>query len=338
MRQRRGRSSAGAVPPPPTDILETLQDRLLGSLVYTADEVIAASGTDLSEAGALWTNLGFPHVPPAARLFTERDREALASAVALWTAGLVAPDATRAVTRVLGQALSRVAASQVEALADRLRAALETVENSADVDRVTALVTDILVPSFERFVTYAWRRHLVAAIQRELVDRRQGTEIVGFADLVDYTRETRDLPGADLTHLIDRFEHAVYERVVAHRGRILKVMGDGVMFVMPTPDTAAHAALGLVAACATDDALLRVRVGLASGPVVALEGDLFGETVNRASRLAGEARPQTVLADETTGAALVAHGGFEMRHLRPRHLKGLGEVGLWVVRAANPGR
>ena len=100
---------------------------------------------------------------------------------------------------------------------------------------------------------------------------------------------------------------------------------------------ATTAALGLVQACALDELLNGVRVGLARGHLVAVEGDIFGETVNRASRLADAAYPHSVLADDDTGEALAATGRFTVVPTKPRRLKGIGVVRSWVVRPARVG-
>ena len=74
---------------------------------------------------------------------------------------------------------------------------------------------------------------------------------------------------------------------------------------------------------------------MATGPVVCRLGDVFGTTVNRASRLTGVARPGTVLVDDATAASLASLSGFEMSPLRRRTLRGIGPVDPV---AAAPGR
>ena len=110
------------------------------------------------------------------------------------------------------------------------------------------------------------------------------------------------------------------------------MIGDAVMFTEPNPVAAAKAALGLRASIREDPALPKVRVGIAWGPVVAIEGDLFGETVNRASRLTDIGHPGTVLIDDALGHALDGEDDVVVKPLRPRKLKGIGYVRAWVLR------
>ena len=79
----------------------------------------------------------------------------------------------------------------------------------------------------------------------------------------------------------------------------------------------ADIAIALVEAYARDADLPGVRVGLACGPTLSWEGDLYGPTVNLASRLVNFARPNTVLISEDLGKLLADDPRFALRHLRP---------------------
>ena len=110
----------------------------------------------------------------------------------------------------------------------------------------------------------------------------------------------------------------------------MKTIGDEVMFAVGEPRTAAATALALAGDFARDG--LRVRIGMAWGPTVPYEGDLFGPTVNLASRLVHLARPGAVIVDQPLGVELARDPAFALRRLRPR-LKGLGRVRAWVLRS-----
>lgn len=92
-----------------------------------------------------------------------------------------------------------------------------------------------------------------------------------------------------------------------------------------------------VAAAAGDETLPEIRVGAAWGPTLSWQGDLFGPTVNLASRLVNIARPGTVLISETMAAELQSDPTLVVRLLRPLRLKGLGKVTFAALRPAmNP--
>jgi adenylate cyclase len=77
-----------------------------------------------------------------------------------------------------------------------------------------------------------------------------------------------------------------------------------------------------------------VRVGLATGPALSWEGDLFGPTVNLASRLVNLARPKTVVVSGDLGEALRDDPRFELHRVRAVRLKGIGRTRPWVLRRA----
>ena len=123
-----------------------------------------------------------------------------------------------------------------------------------------------------------------------------------------------------------------YDVVVAGGGRVLKMIGDEVMFVVDDPIAAAEIALGLADASRDAAELSDVRVGLALGPVLEREGDAYGPTVNLASRITAIAYPGAVVVSPDLRLALEEDGAFAFRGMRPRYLKNIGRVSLAVLR------
>ena len=302
-------------------LVDELARAVLGDPIYTSAEVAAAAGVPLAEARRSWQAMGFPPVADDQRVFTAADTATLHAAAALVAQGAMSPVMLLQLTRVTGQALSRIAEAQIAAEAE-----------TAEVDPASvAALADAVQP----LLTYVWRRHLVAAALRGATAANDtgGTQmVVGFADLVGFTAfsQRRDL--AELAAAVDRFEALAYENIPARAGRVIKMIGDEVMFTADDPTTAADIGLALVEAVRNDPQLPTVRVGLASGPVLAWQGDLYGPTVNLASRLVDLARPGTVLASEELGAQLAQRQDLQLRHLRGERLKGIGKVPLWVIR------
>jgi adenylate cyclase len=138
----------------------------------------------------------------------------------------------------------------------------------------------------------------------------------------------------ELAVMVDRFEAIAYEQIPERGGRVVKMIGDEVMFAVEDGAFAADIAIGLVEAHARDATLPDIRVGLASGPTLAWEGDLFGPTVNLASRLVNFARPSSVLISDELGEQLKDDPRFDLRHLRSVRLHGIGRVRPWVLRRA----
>jgi adenylate cyclase len=155
---------------------------------------------------------------------------------------------------------------------------------------------------------------------------------VGFADLVGFTRLSRRLSVRDLAALVERFEQVGADVVAAAGARLVKTLGDEVLFVADRPGAAAAASLALVEAFAADEAVPQLRVGVATGLVIGRMGDVFGTTVNLASRLTSMARPGGVLVDEATAQDLAGDARFRTVAAVPRPVRGLGVVQPYVLR------
>lgn len=292
---------------------EDLAAVLLGSPRHlTGDQVAARAGLPRADADALWQALGFPHLGEEAA-FADGDVAALTRARTLMSADVVGPELTLVQARILGRTMAALAESQVNV-------ASEAAARGAIAEPVELLTT------MESLQTYIWRRHLLAATERLASSPEVGSAAiaVGFTDLVSYTARSREMSTADLATLIDGFERRAQAVVVDGGGRIVKTLGDEVMWVCDNPRRAGAVGLSL----ATED----VRTGVAYGPTLERGGDHFGPTVNLAARLTGLARPGTVLVDRELAAVLETDDRFATRHLRPISVRGYDHLRATVVR------
>jgi adenylate cyclase len=303
--------------------LQTLVEVLVGPPELTSPEVARDGGVDLERARRLWRALGFAPVPEDARIFTHADVDVLRLVRRLLDRDGLDFEVVVQMTRLTGRALGRIADAQVEAagavLGDATRA-------------LPAFAGD-----FERLMAYVWRRQLSAAVlRRAALPPSEASVSVGFADMVGFTTLSQALDASELAAMVDRFETLVYQHVTHFGGRIVKMIGDEVMFATDDAVTAANVALALVEGHAESPDLPDVRVGLARGPALAWDGDLFGPTVNLASRLVNVARPGAVLVSETLADALEGRPEYVLRHLRAIRLQGIGRVRIRVLRRAEP--
>ncbi|MBI3784130.1 MAG: adenylate/guanylate cyclase domain-containing protein [Deltaproteobacteria bacterium] len=308
---------------------------LIGEPELTSLDVATRAGIEIGKARRLWRALGFPPVPDEERAFTQSDVAVLQGICSLIHQQSMEEQVLLQLTRVTGQALARIAEAQVASAVDRFAGTAEGI-GPEPVGSVTDTLA-ALAPQLEPFHAYVWRRHLLAALlrfaattgQQSVSDR---TLVVGFADLVGFTAISQQLSERDLAALVDRFEALAYEHIPEQGGRVVKMIGDEVMFSIAGAQVGADLALALLEAFKRDPTLPEVRVGLAIGPTLSWEGDLFGPTVNLSSRLVNLARPGTVLISEELGQEIEPLAAFELRHLRPLALKGIGRVRSWVLR------
>ncbi len=260
------------------------------------------AGIPIEVAEQLWRLLGFAHTDPDDLAFTEADVEALRLTRELIELGILGPDSQAALVRTWGRSYARLAEWQTSLLADIAVA-------DADPGRRLTELAESVLPRVEALQSYVWRRHLASATARALAVESTATPVsplaVCFVDIVGYTSRSKALDQAELVGWLEQFEDAATGVVVDHGGRIIKTIGDEVLFVADRPVDAAEAALRLTARGADEaDPFPAVRAGIAYGDVVSRLGDVFGPTVNVAARLTSVARPGTVLVDGGCYAAL----------------------------------
>ena len=149
---------------------------------------------------------------------------------------------------------------------------------------------------------------------------------------MNFSALSNELDVNRLGELVEIFEARCGDVVASHDGRMIKTLGDSVLFVADAPEQAVRIALGMIDVIGEDPRLPDVRLGLASGEVVTRMGDVFGPPVNLAARLTALARRNRVLVDEATAAALPPER-YETRRLTARPLRGFGLVEPVAVRS-----
>jgi adenylate cyclase len=251
----------------------------------------------------VWRALGLPPGEPDETLFSRRDVEGLRILAAMRT--IFSEEELLEATSVLGLAMSQVASSQVDLYRRWVTSQVPDAfgGNLNFVLRNVAMI-DLMLPTAEHLLGIVHRRHVETAVRNEsvaMVEEAEGglpgeVELcVGFADLVGFTAASEQMLPMELGEMAGGLvRHA--EATLPGRGvRIVKTIGDAVMFTGADPASTAAAALDLVERAGRDDALPPLRAGLTHGPVLKRFGDCFGRTVNVASRLCGVAPPGVVL-------------------------------------------
>jgi adenylate cyclase len=300
---------------------------------YTQAELADLAGMSLEVARRFWLALGFPHVPAEERAFTEHDLDALTTVTGLISFGFTDTDAAVHMARVIGSSMARIAEAGV--------AAQQSSHDADESDRLAelfALTGGANLDSNTRLLDYVWRRHMQAVVRRAMAMIDSGEAnigmAIGFADLVGFTALSQQLSQAALADVVARFEGLAHDTVAECGGRVVKMIGDEVMFAASDVVEAAHTSLALAEAYAGDEQLRDVRVGLAHGPVLAREGDYYGPVVNLASRMVNIARPGSVLVSTDVHDELDDNAEFAFRPLRTRYLQGIGRVPLWALMRA----
>ncbi|WP_242623120.1 adenylate/guanylate cyclase domain-containing protein [Pseudonocardia sediminis] len=327
-----------------SDLDESVLDEyILGApREFTRDEVIAAAELDPEEAHRLWRSLGFPDSGPDERVYTRLDVEAAKTVAAMSSQWLPDAGVREAVARAVAQSMSRLAEWQVGMLAQIVAAHVDELH-----PRGAARLAAEVLPELEQMQSYVWRRHLAATASRFIAGVQQSDPdtiaadtwplSVGFADMVGFTRTTRRRSMDELGEMIERFAVVTTEVIANGRGRIIKTVGDEVLFVTEHPADAAAIALGLRDRVRSEPSLPQLRIGLAHGMVLTRYGDVYGEVVNLAARLTSQARPDTVLVDREVADVLSDDPRYELRRLPSQNTRGYAHLKAWALRAAREG-
>ncbi|WP_326635961.1 adenylate/guanylate cyclase domain-containing protein [Streptosporangium sp. NBC_01755] len=305
---------------------------------YTRIQVASLARLPQELTERIWRALGFATLSDDAVAFTDADVAALEQVRTMMESGLLDDRTVIKMARALGQTTARLAHWQAEIIVSAL---LDPGRRPTDEDLAGVMETSRrLLPGFERVLIHVWRAQLAAAgtrlltiadITDEIVPTRL-TLTVGFADLVSFTRVSRELDERGLAELVEGFETRASDVVAGHGGRLVKTLGDEVLFTAADPRAAALIALDLVSAIRRYGP--DVRIGLAYGPVLPIMGDVFGTTVNLAARLTAIARPGTIVVDSELAEALEGAPGVEVGRIRRRPARGLGVVQPYVLRRA----
>lgn len=296
----------------------------------TLAEAAGRADVDLDDARAAWRALGLADPSDDARPCSELDVEAFTlyrSLVAFFGC-----DTAFQLLRTLGAAMARLADAEIGAVRSVLEAPLRSGgAGDPDVARAFGDVAAELMPRLARGIEAVHRQHLLATGPRYALWGMSPNEgsltdtVIGFADLVGFTRLSGALSTTELDRLMLDFEQRAEELLARPNARLVKLIGDEVMFAVGDSD-AADVALGLAATVEHHPGLPSLRVGLAAGPVLAREGDYFGPTVNLASRLVKLADPGSVVVSADTARRVTdAAVPVKTRSLGTREVAGFDE-------------
>jgi adenylate cyclase len=305
---------------------------------YTAEEIAKLVDAPLDFLLSVRQAMGLALPAPDERIFGDEDLEAARIFAQLRATGLP-EDALLEVTRVLGSGLSQ-GAEAIRMLVARWLLPQGVDEYELSLRSVQAARE--LLPVTTPLLQYTLKAHMRDQIRNQQFGGLELSEgmspsmrqvYVGFSDMVAFTRlgELIDIDelGEVLGGLNDEARAAVQPPA-----RIVKTIGDAVMFVSPAPAALVETALALTER--VDRAgLPEIRSGLAAGVALSREGDWYGPPVNLASRVTGVAHPGSVLATaEMRDAAQESYawsraGEFDLKGFKRR-------VPLYRVRRGEP--
>ena len=328
---------------------------LLGeSPTLTLTELAQRAGTSVEVAQKFWRAMGFADVQPDEVRFTDQDVAALQDTVALLDETSDSSLASASVLELLraqSYTMDRLVLWELETFVTDLSERLgldDTAARLVALDRI-----DGLVELLSRQLTYVWRRHMASILGRtdaEVSTRgREDTgpdlypliRSLGFVDIVSFTQRAQGMSKAALTHMLEDFENTARDVITSRGARVVKTIGDAVMYISDDLLIAADVVTALVDELQKGPDAIRVRASLVEGRVISRSGDVFGPTVNLASRLVDAAEPGGIRLDESTAMAILRSPEAARYRVGQCHevvAKGLGQIVPWSLERTSPTR
>lgn len=321
------------------ELARHLDESLMGGpAVYDMEQLSAVTGVSPHEINQFWQVLGLPLSDSETTVFTEQDAALLRNFYALAKEEDFDDRTLKSLVRSVGHTTERLALWQAETLVEHMAHSHDLDDASARL-QVLARIHD-LAPLFEQQLLHSWRRQTAALAGRWSVEfsgvrtedeTGQGLlplpRAVGFADIVSFTSHTAKMRSSELSDYVSEFETAARDVITAAGGRVVKTIGDAVLYIADDVYTGAKVALGLsLAGRDEQENLPQVRVSLVWGRVLSRFGDVFGSSVNLAARLSDEAEPGSVMLDPATAALLAGDQRFALTGQKERKIQGLGKI------------
>jgi adenylate cyclase len=195
-------------------------------------------------------------------------------------------------------------------------------------EETTPLLEQAMLAMYHAHQEHTWVENLIGEIEDALDRTGLRSRLVRppaicFLDITGYTRLTEERGDEAAAELAARLTPLVQRPAERHGGKVVKWLGDGVMFHFREPTGGVVAALEMVDAIAAEG-LPPAHVGLDTGPVVFQGGDYFGRTVNLAARIGEQAAPGQVLVTQEIVDRVVPDG-IAFEPVGAVELKGVSE-------------
>jgi adenylate cyclase len=305
----------------------------------TFAEFQASAGPGAELLPAVFEVLGLPKPNPASPIHVDEEallerflevwRKAPDEDAAIRAARLLAQGARAA---MLGWA-DLVDEQIAEPVRQRLfRGELEEFPDDVRVSfmRVTNLVPEMFTWLSSRYLEHRSVNGIVEGFERFLASRGLAPPpapdrppAIVFVDLSGFTALTRERGDESAVLAASSLQREADATATRHGGRLVKLLGDGAMLRLDDASVGVGAALDLVGTMSGQGALSS-HAGVHTGPVIERDLDVFGQTVNLASRIADAAGPGEVLASEAVAEA-AGDGTFAFERIEEIDLKGLLE-------------
>lgn len=310
-------------------------------------EFQAAAGPRAELLPAVYEVLGLPQPDPSAPLHVDEelmfgrfldawrmvpDEDSLLRAARLMSLGT--RTALLGCTEILDEQLAeptrqRLLRGELDAFPDDIRLTFT---------KVTNLASEMFLWLSARYLEHRSVTGIVEGFEWFLASRGLapppdplGPPAIVFVDLSGFTRLTRERGDELAVRIATSLQRRADEAAQRHSGRLVKLLGDGAMLRLTDATAGVDAALDLVEVM-RGEGTLSAHAGVHAGPVIERDLDVFGQTVNLASRIADVARPGEVLASRAVVEQAGDDDAYWFEQIEDADLKGVSDsVALFRV-------
>lgn len=299
--------------------------------------------------GAIYAAFGLVEPDPDRRLRLDEE-EVIRGFAEIWHLADPTGDTDLRVARLSGESSRRWAEGWLDAWDETVRPGLKSQGapaahldrpdfDPADPEDNPSLKGAVVI---RRLVAWLSERQLERTLHQRVIDAFEGTLVgagrlparpdappaVAFVDLSGFTSMTETRGDEAAVTAAVRLQDLAHEAATATGGRVVKLLGDGVLMRFASAASAIGAVLDLVERVPAAD-IGEAHAGVAAGRLVIRDGDVFGRVVNLAARVAGQAGPGEVVVEEGAVIALPA-GTARFEPMGRFDLKGIAApVSLW---------
>ena len=147
-----------------------------------------------------------------------------------------------------------------------------------------------------------------------------------FADIAGSTKLFETRGDVEARALTSQVLNALTQITLRHSGTVIKTIGDEIMCTFPGPSNALHASVDMQRRVAGDLAWARdhlaIRIGLHHGEALLEDGDVYGDAVNTAARMAQLAKREQIVTTSSTVVGVSSAASFRIRSLGEAMVKG----------------
>jgi adenylate cyclase len=303
-------------------------------------------GKRASSLSSVYAAFGLAEPEPET-IMRHDEEQVLTAFMEFWSMVNERTDVLVSAARIAGDGMGRIQVATLDLFDAAGGAPPQRIAQGMSIDDAT-LPSSRINPLMAQLIVWLQRRHsehdifgrVVDSVERRLADAGQlqrppeEPPAIAFVDLAQYTELTQRAGDESAAQSAASLQVLAEVAARQHRGRVVKLLGDGVMLRYGSARSAVASVLSLMAEMVASG-LPAAHAGIAAGPVVVRDGDVYGHTVNLAARIAAHAAPGELLLP-TTSANSVADSALLLEDVGETMLKGLdAPLQLTRVRSAS---